>query len=173
MLEEDGPPIRLKRGIMNAKQWCLLGLVGVLGSLYVCFFTDWFRSTPFRIEHTVRPLREAWRNGTRMDTSRNSALSVTFALHQTCRLLSVEVVPLNEFLTNRFAHPLWQLVSKEGSDPVNSIAYGVTLPGMKPSVQGAEAEPLLPNVEYRLLIESRKQKGQHDFKIKPLPAPPR
>ena len=156
---------------MNAKQWFLIGVVVALGGLYICFFTDWFRSRPIRIEHSVRSLREAWRgDGTRLDATANPSSSVSFALHDDYRLVSVKVVPLSEFLTNRFAHPLWHLVAEEGSTPVNSIAYGRTLPGMQPSVEGAEADPLQSNVEYRLLIESRRQMGEHDFTIKPVKA---
>ena len=151
---------------MNAKQWFLIGVVVVLGGLYLCFFTDWLRSTPIRIEHTVRPLREAWRgDGTRVDPAASPSDSVSFSLHADYDLVSVKVVPLADFLTNRFAHPLWHLVAEEGSSTLNSMAYGRTPPGMRPSVEDARAEPLQPGVEYRLLVESRKQKGEHDFKI--------
>jgi hypothetical protein len=151
---------------MNAKQWFLIGVVVVLGSLYMAFFTDWFRSRPIRIEHAVRPLRDAWRgDGTRVDATANPANSVSFSLHEDYRLVSVKVVCLSEFLTNRFAHPLWHLVAEDGSPPVRSIAYGRTLPGMAPPVKGAQADALQPGVEYRLLIESRKQKGEHDFTV--------
>lgn len=155
-----------KRETMSRKEYCLIGLVVVLVGIYAVFFTDWFRTRPIRIEHTLRSPREAWTGtGTRLDTNSRPAQGVTFSLHKDYRLTSVSVVSLAEFLTNQFAHPLWHIVADKESAPVNSIAYGRTLPGMKPAVEGDVADPLLANVEYRLLIETRKQKGEHDFKI--------
>jgi len=158
---------------MKASERFFLGAAVVLGGLYVGFFTDWFRDRPIRIEHTTRPLRDAWRgDGTRLDPSRRPGLDVSFSLHGNYRLTSVKVVPLADYRTNRFAHPLWHVVSEDGSDPVNSIAYGRTLPGMEPSVAGAEADPLRPDVEYRLLVETRNGEGEHDFMLEPPPIRP-
>ena len=42
----------------------------------------------------------------------------------------LQVVPLAEFKTNRYAHPLWHLVSKSGSPRVNGFAYGTAIEGM-------------------------------------------
>ena len=149
---------------MNKKEYYLIGLVVVLIGVYAVFFTDWFRTRPIRIEHTFRSPREAWTgSGTRVDTNSRPMQGITFSLHKDYRLVSVSVVPLEEYLTNKFAHPLWQLVADKESEPVDSIAYGMNLPGMKPSVEGAVADPLQANVEYRLLIETRRQKGEHDF----------
>lgn len=151
---------------MNRKEYCLIGLVVVLVGVYAVFFTDWFRNRPIRIEHTARSLRDAWTGGgARLYTNSKPAQGVTFSLHKDYRLTSVSVVPLAEYLTNQFAHPLWHIVADKGSEPVNSIAYSMTVPGMKPAVEGAVADPLEANVEYRLLVETRKQTGEHDFKI--------
>ena len=151
---------------MSRKEYGWIGLVVVLVGVYAVFFTDWFRNRPIRIEHTIRSTRDAWTgSGTRLFTNSRPAQGVTFSLHEDFRLTSVAVVSQAEYVTNQFTHPLWHVVAEKGSDPVNSIAYGITLPGMQPAVEGAVPDPLQPNVEYRLLVETRKRKGEHDFRI--------
>ncbi len=67
--------------------------------------------------------------------------------------------------TNKYSHPLWHQVSKHGSQPANSLAYAEPVDGMMPASPGAEAEPLHPGTEYRLVVEARRWKGEHDFQI--------
>ena len=67
--------------------------------------------------------------------------------------------------TNKYAHPLWHLISQQGSQPANSLAYAEPVNGMTPPSPGAEAEPLEPGTEYRLVVEARSLKGEHDFQI--------
>ena len=44
--------------------------------------------------------------------------------------------------------------------------YGQRIPGLKPEVAGAHAQPLQTNVTYRLFVTAGSAKGQHDFEIK-------
>jgi hypothetical protein len=37
------------------------------------------------------------------------------------------------------------------------------IPGMRPSVKGATPDPLEPDVRYRLIIEAKTGKAEHDF----------
>ncbi len=151
---------------MSKKEIVLVLFVAILGGLYVINFTDWFKTKFIRIEHTVRSLREAWAgNGRRADPTGKQVNNVTFALHKDYRLTSVQVVPLAEARTNKYVHPLWHLVSKPGSPPVNALSYGMPVAGMTPSVANAEAEALEPGVEYRLLVEAGSLRGTNDFNI--------
>ena len=114
----------------------------------------------------MRSSREAWGgNGQRVDRGDKAGGDVTFTLHGDYRLTSVQVVPLTEFKTNRFAHPLWHLVSKSGSPRVNGFAYGTAIEGMTPEVATAEPESLEPGVEYRLIVEAGSLRGTNDFSI--------
>jgi hypothetical protein len=151
---------------ISKKEIVLVALVVLMAGLYVYYFTDWFRPKFIRIEYTVRSLREAWGgNGRRADAGKQ-AHNVTFSLHKDYRLTSVQVVTAAESRTNKYAHALWSLTSKSGSAPVNSIAYGMPIEGMEPSVTGGpEAEPLEPGVEYRLIVEARSVKGTNDFSV--------
>ena len=79
------------------------------------------------------------------------------------KLTSVKVVPLDALKTNKYAHPIWHLISDSNSVPVKSIIYGVPIRGMKPDVKGARPAALEPNVPYRLLVEAGSLKGEHDF----------
>jgi len=151
---------------VSKKEIFLALLVLVLVGLYAFYFTDWFKGKYIRVEHSARPLREAWGNGQRVDPTGKQVNNVTFSLLKDYQLTSVQVVPLVEFQTNNHARPLWQLVSKTGSRPVNGFAYGAPIAGMAPvSVLNAEAQPLEPGVEYRLLVEASSIKGTNDFNI--------
>ena len=143
---------------MTKKNIFLLSVVVVLTGLYVVYFTDWFRPKFIRIEHSVRSLPAP---GSRARSINN----VTFSLHKDYRLTSLKVVPAAEFQTNAYVRPLWNLVSEKGSSPVNGFAYGFPVPGMTPAVANADPDPLQPGVEYRLLLEARSTKGEHDFTI--------
>jgi len=152
---------------MSRKEYFLVGLVVVLVGLYAVFFTDWFRPKSMRIEHSTRSLREAWSGGgQRVDmTGKRELGNVMFALHWNYKLTSVKVVPLAEYQTNKYARPLWELVAKSGSEPVDGFAYGMAVSGMSPARPMPEPDPLVPGVEYRLIVMAGSVKGEHDFKL--------
>jgi hypothetical protein len=147
---------------MSKKEYCLIGLIVVLFGSYVVFFTDWFRPKIIHIEHSARSLRTG-------AAARSAVGNVTFSLRNEYELTSVKVVPLEEYLTNQFAHPLWELTSEKGSPPIDGFAYGLPLPGMTPKETYVEPYPLKPGVEYRLIVEAGSAAGEHDFKISTRP----
>ena len=150
---------------ISKKEITLISLVVVMAGMYVIFFTDWFRPKFIRIEYTVRSLRDAWGPNGRVDPTGKQVNNVSFSLHKDYSLTSVQVVSLAEARTNKFPHALWSLTSKSGSALVNAIAYGTPIEGMTTSAISAEAEPLEPGVEYRLLVEAKSLKGTNDFTI--------
>ena len=80
---------------------------------------------------------------------------INFGMSGDFKLTSVKVVPLAELETNKFAHPVWELVSDSNSVPTRAFTYGHRIKGMHPAVKGATADPLTPNTTYRLLVEAK------------------
>ena len=100
-------------------------------------------------------------------TNANTSLprwEVAFGMDQPYELTSVKVVPLAEWTTNKLALPLWHLIVKTNSPPIKAFLYGQQIRGME-SVSGARAEPLATGVDYLLLIEAGRQRGECDFKL--------
>jgi hypothetical protein len=91
---------------------------------------------------------------------------VTFSLDPRCRPTEIKVVPLAAWQTNSDTPPVWHLVYNSNAAPVKIFFYGQRLRGLKPEIAGAKAEPLQPNVTYRLFLTAGRAKGQHDFEIK-------
>ena len=95
---------------------------------------------------------------------------VVFMFSRPIRLTSVRVVFVGDGETNQFPRALWELMADSSSAPVKSVAYGVNVPGMKPALKNAIAEPLQPGEKYRLLIKAGSFEAEHDFI--PAPRPP-
>src|SRR6478736_1170121 len=153
--------------VMSRKEWVLIALVLVLGGLWVVFFSGWFGPKVIRIEHSVRAAHETARpGGRRVDPSGKPALGyISFSLHRNYRLTSVQVVAVRELQTNQHPPALWFLAAKNGSQPVDSLAYGLPVAGMTPCFPNAEPDPLESGVNYRLLVEAGSWKGSRDFVI--------
>src|SRR5262245_1435637 len=144
------------------KLLAIAGLVAVL-ALYAYLFADWFRPAEMQIYDRIstgRPIRKTARTNETV-----TATSVVFAFDRYYTLTDVKVVAVAELATNKHAHPLWHLLSDPNSIPVKGFNYGEHIRGMRPEVKRAHAEPLEPNVIYRLLVEAKGRKGQHDFKV--------
>ena len=152
---------------MTRKEWLLIGLVLVLGGLWVGFFSGWFGPKVIRIEHSVRTGRGADRPGARQTGPPGRAVlgNVSFSLHRDYALTSVRVVAVSDVATNQNPRALWHLEAKKGSKPVDSLAYGIPVNGMTSYFPNAEPEALVPGVEYRLLVEAGSWKGTRDFVI--------
>lgn len=158
---------------MSTKNLVLI-LVGVLllgFSIYQLI--DWFRPADIQIVHTIRPnpRAQAGRPGPRAGPVRLPYL-VSFALDRPVRLKEVRVVPTSTLATNKYASGLWHLVSDSNSVPVRAIVYGQPIRGMRPHVRGAWADPLQPQTDYTLLLESDQGRVRYEFRTPPnLPVP--
>lgn len=139
----------MKRAIF----WLLLLAATVGGYLYM---NDFFRQPPIQITPTIRPGATSRLNP--------DAYPVTFMLDGKYALTSIKVVKVDEIKTNKYARPLWHMISDSTSVPTKWFIYGQRIQGMKPSIPRATPEPLQPNVPYRLLVETKDRKGQVDFK---------
>ena len=151
---------------MEKKQLLLLLLAAALlgGVFYLA--RDWFQPDNIQIGSTIRPNRLSERQQKRLGPAvKNQPYTVSFFFNRKLELESVRLVKSDELATNRFAHPLWELVSDSNSVPVKTIVYGVPIRGMKPKVKGAQADLLEPRVPYRLLLKTTDQEAVYDFTL--------
>jgi len=147
---------------MTKKEYYLIGFVLLLVGVYAVSFTDWFKPKVIRIEYSSRGLRTG---GAAATSSKAELGNVTFALNRTYHLTSVKVVPLQEYLTNKYVTPIWEESSKAGSTPTDGFAFGLDIPGMTNIRPYLTTEALQPGVEYRLLVLAGRAKGERDFKV--------
>ena len=132
----------------------------LLAAAYIYFFTDWFSHETIQIISQVRPNRPA---NIPRDPKSPPVCPVSFLLRGKFKLTSVKVVAAEEFATNKYANPLWHLISDSNSPPTKSFEYGGKIPGMKPAVPRTHADPLEPEIPYLLLVEAGKMKGRTNF----------
>jgi hypothetical protein len=126
--------------------WLILVALG-LATVYAIWFSDWFRPKTVGIFHTTRNLR------------------LSFGLSRRTQMTELKVVSVAALETNKAALPVWHLISDSNSVPVQQFAYGQHIGGMRPAISGVRAEPLVPNVIYRMFITTHGAKGQHDFQL--------
>src|SRR6266487_349946 len=104
------------------KNGIVLSIIAViLAAVYVAYFTDWFSKDGIQIIPTVRP-------GTVSVIPRDPddlpVHRVSFALDGKYKLTCVKVLVAAELGTNKYATPLWHLISDSNSVPTKSITYG-------------------------------------------------
>ena len=151
------------------KNGIVLSIIAViLGTCYVCFFTDWFRKETIQIIPTIRPSRPA---SNPRNPDQEPVYPVSFALDGKYKLTSVKVVAAADMATNNYPAPLWHLISDSNSIPTKSIVYGYPIKGMKPAVPRARPEPLAPQVDYVLLLEAGNVKARTNFHTARVPQP--
>jgi hypothetical protein len=148
---------------MIKKNWLMTIVLLVLSGVYIFYFTDWFKPKIISISSTNR---EFGRRAANNAGAGPEMVPVTFSLEPQCRPTEIKVVPLAAWQTKPNTAPVWHLVYNSNAAPVKIFFYGQLLRGLKPEISGAQAEPLQPNVTYRLFLTAGKAKGQHDFEIK-------
>jgi len=133
-------------------------LVGLAG---LCLYLnrDWFATEPIQITYRVTP----WMRSARRANPLNKANPVVFSFGKFYRFKEIKVVAAEEIATNKYAHPLWHLASTSNSVFTSSFTYGDRLRGMMPKVKGAAPDPLQPGVNYRLIVDTDKGEGTHEF----------
>jgi hypothetical protein len=154
---------------MNRKTIILILLFFALVGLAVYLSRDAFRREPIQIAYSLRPAppqRQAVAQR-RTTPSGKRGYILTFALDQKTTLESIQVFQLSDALTNRYPHPIWELVAETNSPPLKSFDYGVPVRGMKPKVRGAFAEPLQPGQSYRVVVHTGSETAQRDFQMPP------
>ena len=161
-LEYFGPRQRQLLTHMTSKQWALIVLAVVLGGFSLYLNRDWFAGESIQIHHRSRPARAGFFRRNRPTASMPTD-PIFFAFDRKLKLTSLKVIPVSEIETNKYPHPIWELVSDSNSVPIAEWSYGMPIRGMRPSVKGATPDPLEPGVKYRLLLKAGKVKAQEDF----------
>ncbi len=146
---------------MRKKEYFLIAVFILLIGFILYLNRDWFTSEKIQISHRSGPaMRFA---NPRFAAATKTVNPILFEFNRKLNVTSIKVIPLSDFETNKYAHPIWELVPTSKPVATRGFEYGVPIPGMKPSVQGALADPLQPGVTYRLIIEAGSLKAQHDF----------
>lgn len=139
----------------------LLILILALGGLCLYLNRDWFAEQPIQISHRISPWMNVPRS--RRASPPTQFNPVVFSFGGYYRFKEIKVVLADEIATNKYAHPLWHLISETNSYPTATLAYGERLRGMTPPVKGSVADPLEPGVKYRLLVKTDHKTAEHDF----------
>jgi len=143
---------------MTKKNLWLLAALAVLATVYVCFFTTWFKPKHILIFDTSRQLRR-FRN-------RQDLPYILFGFSSgKLQLTDVKVVPLAHFQANPNTPALWHLVSDSNSIPVQEFIYGQRIRGMRLAKAGEQPQMLDTNVPYLLLVTSGHLTGTHEFTL--------
>jgi hypothetical protein len=161
-LEYSRPRQRQPLTLMTSKQWMLIALAVLLGGFSLYLNRDWFAGENIQIYHRSRPARSGF-FGRAKSTAVAAIDPLFFAFDRKLKLTSLKVIPVSDIETNKHPHPIWHLVSDSNSVPITEWSYGQPIRGMRPEVKGAIPDPLEPGVKYRLLIEARNIKAEHDF----------
>src|SRR5947209_6360081 len=117
---------------MQKKEAMLVGLLLILGVLYVVFFTDFFRKRLLTIVPSARPEH---------GITAGMPLPVFFKLSRSCQLTQVKVVPLNGTNFDTKTPPIWYMIAKTNSRAVKLFQYGVPIRGMYAAIPKARPEP--------------------------------
>ena len=145
---------------MSRNGYVLLAIAALLGAAYVYFFTDLFSKETIQIIPQIRPGRPS-------NVSRSGDIPpvypVSFSFDGKYQLTLVKVMAADDLKTNKYASPLWHLVSDSNSAPTKAIVYGYPIKGMKPAIERTRPEPLQPNIPYVLFVQAGKIKGQTNF----------
>src|SRR4051812_5413494 len=98
---------------MTGKQWMLIVLAAVLGGLSLYLNRDWFAGDNIHIYHRSLPARPGFFKRKRPANVDDSLVNpVTFGFDRKLKLTSVQVFPLSALQTNKYAFPIWYLVSE-------------------------------------------------------------
>jgi hypothetical protein len=141
---------------MQKKELTWIGVLLVLGAIYIHFFGHWFDKKQIIISASIRPSRKA-------DAE---VYPVYFTLNDDYKLNTLTVFPLQEGTTNAEATPVWHLISDSNSVPTRAFRYGQHIGGMKPALKGVHAEALAPDVVYRIVLTSGGVTGSTEFGTK-------
>src|SRR6516225_139317 len=104
---------------MTKKVWMLIALAVALGGFSLYLNKDWFAKDHIQIYDRSRPSRAVFRGRTD-----NSAIDpMVFGFDRKLKLTSLKVIPLSALQTNKFAQPVWHLVSDSNSLPIKAFTY--------------------------------------------------
>ncbi|HTV42835.1 MAG TPA: hypothetical protein VMF08_19880 [Candidatus Sulfotelmatobacter sp.] len=142
---------------MDKKSTLLAVVLLALVSVYIVFFTGWFRPHVIKLFYTTRPMTDVRRRG--------DLPYICFMMGGKIRLTEVKVVSAADFQKNPAAPALWHLVSDSNSVPVALFVYGQHIHGMRPKYKGEQPQDLETNQLYTLFVSSGWAHGQLNFRL--------
>jgi len=148
---------------MNKKTAFQAALLVLLASGGIYLLAGLFKPAKIQILCDIHPQRIL--KSTNRPATSPPPFEVAFGFDQKCTLTDLKVVVLDEWTTNKQAIPLWHMIASSNAVPTKAVIYGLWIRGMRPAVLGKRAEPLQPDVNYRLIIEAGSQTGECDFKL--------
>src|ERR1700733_5932275 len=89
------------------------------GAIY--FIEQFLKPGPIQIVSDIHVTRARRTNQNNSQSANRPAINIAFGLDQNYELTSVKVVPLDEWTTNKQAHPLWHLISETNSVPTKAF----------------------------------------------------
>jgi hypothetical protein len=143
---------------MDKKNTLLVIVLLALVSVYVVFFTDWFKPRVIKLFYSTRQI-EHFR-------ARQDLPYVLFGLEGRYNLTEIKVVSVDDLQKNPGTPALWHLISDSNSVPMKMFTYGEHIHGMRPAFKGEEPQDLQTNSIYRLFVSAGRAHGQMDFKLK-------
>jgi hypothetical protein len=82
------------------------------------------------------------------------------------KLTSVRVFETAKIATNKYAVPVWRIISDSNSVPTSTFNYGSFIKGMRPEAKGTRPEAVAARRPYRLVVVTdQKLEAHHDFMI--------
>ena len=136
---------------MQKREITWIVLLVLLLCAYLGYFVHWGGKKDIQIITSIRNLPR---------NSRNLATyPIYFTLDDTYRLTSIKVTSYDPRHTNTVARVLWQLVSKNVSEPVHIFQYGQSIQGMEPFLKDKRPEPLIVGEAYVIEIAAGRLKG--------------
>lgn len=150
---------------MTKKQITFLAVAVALIGLFLYIRKDWFVRDKIQIYHRLVQARYVTRRA--RPANAPDLTPIFFGFDRKLKITSIKVVPASGIETNKYPHPVWEMISDSNAIPTMGFVYGMKVPGMKPAVEGATADPLEPGVAYRLIIEAGPLKAEHNFTIAP------
>ena len=142
---------------MTKKNTFLILTLVILGGIYICFFTSWFKPKTIKIFYTMRPMERF--------QARSGFPYILFVMGGKFRLTEVKVVSQVAYQKNPNASPIWHLVSDSNSIPISEFIYAQHIHGMKQAVAGAPKD-LETNQIYSLFVTAGSAKGTVNFKVR-------
>src|ERR1043166_8900159 len=110
---------------MKKRQLLLFLVLAASVGFFFYIHDDWFSGNKIRINHRDSPARViAPRRGR---ASGGDAASLFFSFDRKLKLDLIRVVSVNELKTNKYAHPVWEMISDSNSVPTAGFIYGMNV----------------------------------------------
>ena len=99
----------------------LIALAVVLGGISLYLNQDWFAKDNIQIVHRSRPARGVFFRRGKRAVTQAAVEPLFFSFDRKLKLTSLKVIPVQEIETNKYPHPIWDLISDSNSVPIKDL----------------------------------------------------